>query len=178
MKKNLFLILFLLATIPFYGQTWTKTSVSSSLSFSTPFDMKLASLDLSEETKKKVDSYITYSGQNDDESFVIMAVSTIYNSSIKTNLPAAVDACVNGLKGTPTSELHYDRKELTNFGVDGYSAIGYVENPDNGQKSYFRCYFYGKENKYWNIIIMYLKDNDENRNTASKIYQSIKIVAD
>ena len=88
MKKNLLLILFVLAVTPFYGQTWTKTAVSSSLSFSTPFDMKLASLDLSEETKKKVDSYITYSGQNEDESFVIMAVSTVYNSSIKTNLPA------------------------------------------------------------------------------------------
>jgi hypothetical protein len=177
MKKLILFALAVFVSTAFYGQTdWKKTTIGKSLSLSTPFEMKSASLDLSEETKKKIDSYITFSGQDDDESIFVMAVTALYNPSIKTNLQAALDASVNGLRGSDKSQLHFEQGTLKDFGIEGLSAIGYVED-ESGEKSYFKSYFYGKDNKYWNIIIMYLKDDAVTRNKVSQVHQSIKINA-
>jgi hypothetical protein len=82
---------------------------------------------------------------------------------------------MNGLKSSGKNTVQYEQHTLNDFGIEGLSAIGHSENNTSGEKTFFYGYYYGKGNKYWNILILFFTDNQENRDKALKVYQSIRI---
>jgi hypothetical protein len=182
MKKNYLLVLILFASLSFYGQNdnaqqkndWKKIIVDNSISLSAPFEMKSINLEIEEGAKQKIDKYITYSGQDKTESFVVMAISAMYKPPIEVNLDGALIGSMNGFK-TSDINVHYDQKSISAFGIKGISAIGYYEDTTISKKTFFEDYFFGKGNKYWNVLILYATDNQENKDMAKRVYDSVEI---
>jgi hypothetical protein len=182
MKKNYLLVLILCTSLSFYGQNdntlqkknWKKIIVDNSISLSAPFEMNSINLELEESAKQKIDKYITYSGQDKTESFVVLATSAMYKPPIEVNLEGALTGSMNGFKTTDI-DVHYEQKSINAFGIKGISAIGYYEDTTNNKKTFFEDYFFGKGNKYWNVLILYQTDNQENKNMAKQVYDSVEI---
>ena len=174
-KAGLFLLSFVITLSICAQSEWKQIVIDNSLKLSAPFDMKTIVLDIDEETKQKVDKYISSSGSNTSETFVVAAVSAIYKPTITTNVNGALKGTVGSFKSSEEVNVVYDQKSLNDFGIQGTCATGYTENTITGKKSYFYTYHYGKNNKYWNIIILHTTNTQESRDMAQKVYQSIQI---
>lgn len=176
MKRVTFLLAAIISFLNFYGQgTWKEVIVDNSLSLSSPFEMKSIALDINAETEKKLEKYITTSGQDSMGTYVIMAVSALYKPEITANLENALKAVVDGFKENGEDKLTYEKKTLSDFGVQGLSAVGHVENVNSGKGYYFYSYFYGKQNKYWNVLVLYENNSQENIDRALQVIRSIRI---
>ena len=176
MKKTWLLVLSFFISLPFYGQQeWKQTIVDNSLTISTPFEIHSLDLGLDEETQKKLDKYITFSGQDSLQTFMVMVISALYKPPITTNVSGALNGSIDNLKGSGKNTVQYEQHSLNDFGIEGISVIGQIEDNTSGEKSFIYGYYYGKDNKYWNILILFFTDNQENRDKALKVYQSIRI---
>src|SRR5688500_2873362 len=101
MKKAVLLFVSFLITLSICAQSeWKQIVIDNSLKLSAPLEMKTIVLDIDEETKQKVDKYISSSGSNTAETFVVAAGSAINKPTITTNVNGALKGTVGSFKSS------------------------------------------------------------------------------
>lgn len=139
-----------------------------------PFELKEAVIPISDDVKSLIDEMYSYSSKTKN-GFEIIINSIRYNEVIgKPNLQGAANGSVAEMKNVSgVSDFNFSQKDINIQGLDGFEIRGSFVLKSNKAKYINVGLVDGL--KLYQLIIIHLYNDENARELAEKVYQSLEI---